>query len=138
MSWCFLFMMELPHWNVMTTKYCIKVIPHQECRLWQRLFQFIMWNTETVPVHFVKYRDYSSYKWFSDSNDFLLLSFLCVKISLWIDSNHCQEFFLYMYISINFCLLWCIVNASYFNFLWALVYIVVIVLVSMKNSLPLS
>ena len=124
MSWCFLFMMELPHWNVMTTKYCIKVIPHQECRLWQRLFQFIMWNTETVPVHhvknrlfqfnmwntetvpvhLVKYRDYSSYKWFSDSNDFLLLSFLYVKISLWIDSNHCPEFFLYMYISINFCL----------------------------------
>ena len=60
----------------------------------QRLFQFIMWNAETVPVHLVKYRDYSSYKWFSDSSDFLLSSFLWIKISLWIDSNHCKEFFL--------------------------------------------
>ena len=105
---------SLTYGDVMTTKYLykgettsrmqivIETVPVHHVK--NRLFQFIILNTETVPVHLVKYRDYSSYKWFSDSNDFLLLSFLYVKISLWFDSNHCQECFLYMYISINFCL----------------------------------
>ena len=61
---------SLTYGDVMTTKYLykgettsrmqivIETVPVHCVK--NRLFQFIMWNTETVPVHLVKYRNCSS------------------------------------------------------------------------------